>query len=391
MKILHGPDLHCFPKTYGDRREEWQAAARGLLEIGMEEGVSCALLPGDRFETSKPNSEEYLAVATLFADFEQAGISTISFPGNHCRGASLVGPGAIVQALGSSYRWSVDEPRVVSLKGLDVGVLPWVRPASILAEHADPAEAAGVISVKLVETVRALRAQCTSGNKTVLSGHWTLTGAVMPSGQTAFGGTDPALPLQELLGMGWDAVCMGHIHKPQRLTEEGQPFAGYAGNLLCKDFGEQQDSHGCWIIDLDTNEAHWRQVRANRFYTVEWSQEKVTVILGEGKDALTRALAEEDVEGAVVRVIYQCTAEQASQMDARRIREILVKQGASGVAGIYPEVQRQQRVRDQTMTASLDPLDALDKYLAARSDVSDDLRQKSLSWARTLYVKVVST
>ncbi len=390
MKILHGPDLHTFPKTYGDRREEWKAASRGLLDIGMEEGVSCALFPGDRFETSKPNAEEFLAVSTLFSDFEQAGIVVVSFPGNHCRGASLVGPGAIVQALGSSSRWSIDEPRLVDLPGLQIAVLPWVRPAQILAEHSDPASAAGVVSAKLLEAARGLRAQCDDGTKKVLTGHWTLTGAELCSGQTVFGGTDPALPLQELLGMGWDAICMGHIHKPQRLTGEGQSFAGYAGNLLCKDFGEQQDSHGCWIIDLDIGEARWRQVPAARFHTVEWPQGKVASILSGGKDSLAKVVAEEDVEGAVVRVVYHCTAEQASQIDQRRIRELLTKAGASAVAGIHPDVERVQRVRDKTMTAALDPMAALEKYLAARTDVSEGLRGLAMSWARTFYGKAVS-
>lgn len=390
MKILHGPDLHTFPKTYGDRRDEWKDAARGLLEIAMEEGVSCALFPGDRFDNSKPNAEEFLAVYNLFGDFEQVGIPVISLPGNHCRGAATVGPGDVVRKLGDEGRWSVDSPMVVSLRDLDVAVIPWVRPAQILSEHADPAETAALVSAKLLEAIRGLRAQCRSGKKAVLTGHWTLSGSAVSSGQTIFSGNDPVLPLAEVLGMGWDAVCMGHIHKQQRLTEETQPFAGYAGNLLCKDFGEQQDSHGCWIVDLDTNEAYWRQVSAWRFCTVEWSPETVAEILSGGKEAMAKSLAEEDIEGAVVRVIYQCTSEQASQMETRLIREILQKQGVASVAGIFPEVQRQKRVRDKTMTASLDPLAALEKHLEARADVSSELRAKAMTWARTLYGKVVS-
>jgi exonuclease SbcC len=192
--------------------------------------------------------------------------------------------------------------------------------------------------------------------------------------------------MAELLAMGWDAVLFGHIHKPQVLNEK--PFVGYAGNLLCKDFGEEQNSQGCWILDLDTGKAVWREVPACRFVTIEWPETRLVELMAGGKEAFRAELSKIDVAEAIVRVRYPCTAEQAANVDTRLIRALLLENGAEAVAGIYPEIQRSERPRDKTMTASLDPLEALRKYLGTRTDVSEALRERAITWAQTLYARV---
>jgi exonuclease SbcD len=388
MRILLAPDLHCHQTNYGrmlphgehSRLVEWRVTAEAMLDAAVKAGVTHAVFPGDFFVTARPSPRQVLEVGALFRDFELMDIKVIGFPGNHdLPGIGQAGPCDLVAAMRERC-WAINTPSVIEVDGISFAVLPSVKPATINAEATDPTDAAEKLSSALLDIARGLRAQCYEGLPKVLCGHWTIGGSITSSNQV-LGGTEPQLPLGELLGMGWDAVLFGHIHKPQVLHRK--PFVGYAGALQRCDFGEEKDPRGCWIIDLDAGTHEWIDLPARDFKTCEIYEDELPRIIEKPEEIA----AFSGIEDAIVRVKYQATEEQAKQVDGGAIIKALQNAGAHHVAGIFPEIIKSERTRETGITESTSPLQALETWLKGQ-DMGAHLKGLVLSTAEELLEEV---
>lgn len=93
------------------------------------------------------------------------------------------------------------------------------------------------------------------------------------------------------------------------------------------------------------------------------SREFVTIGIGEDDlDAVT--------EGAIVRVRYQATEDEARRIDHEQLRREILSAGASRVT-IEPTIIRKERARAQQISEQLSPIDALAAYCEA-NDVEPD-------------------
>ena len=182
------------------------------------------------------------------------------------------------------------------------------------------------------------------------------------------GSGEPALPHSELAAMGFDAILMGHIHKPQVLSKA--PFTAYAGAMTRLDFGEERDPRGGWVWDSDTGEHGWIELPARRFYTIDLRCDAAV------QDWIERPDLTEDeaaaVRDAIVRVRYRCTLDVALKVDTRDIRRKLLQAEPHHIAGINSDIVRGERARDASVTEATQPVEALQKYLAQRSDVAPE-------------------
>lgn len=389
MRILQVGDPHCFPATYNrteadgtpSRLREWQDCAAQVVEIAYETRPDLIVCPGDYFVNARPSATQIIAVSWLFRQLAEIA-PVVGCAGNHdLAGAGQPGPVAIIGEVGMEFpyggAWGIESPQVVHRDdlGFDVAVLPAVKPAGLLEQSPDPAALAQLVSAKLVEIARGLRAQCDAPIK-VLIGHWTIAGSVTSSGQVMVGGMEPAIPLAELQAQGWDAVLFGHIHKPQVLSEK--PFIAYAGALLRGDFGEEHDERGVYLIDLAAGTHEFIPVPARRFLTLDFGTpdecpQSFLEALGRPEDWLD--VGANPVRDAIVRVQYRATAEIAGQIDQGRLVRALEEAGAHIVAGIYPEIECADRARAE-ISETTGPLEALGKWLDLRTDVSDGLRER---------------
>lgn len=393
MKILHGPDLHCFYDNYGkvssdgihSRLIDWQKSTRAMVDIAKKEKVDLAIFPGDFFKNSVPDATQIIAVADLFDAFEQAGIKVVGCPGNHDLVAfGKRGPNELVSRITEKHT-SIMNPEIFCIEDLDICVLPSVKPSGLIEVSKDPVEAAILISQKLVDISRGLYAQCTNKKK-ILIGHWTISGAVASSGQVLYGGVEPAIPLAELMGMGWDAVLFGHIHKKQILSQN--PFIAYAGAMERVDFGEEDDERGCFIVDLDNNRHEWFNLPARRFKTVELTEEIINSIATTGNYNLIDWTGTED---AIVRVKYQISIDQMHMIDNGLIIKSAYDTGkAFQVSSVIPEIETSERRRDTTVTENTSPSEALGKWLNGKSNISEVIRNNALLKGTLLLKEVMS-
>ncbi len=400
-KILCSGDLHCFWPTFNrtgedgipSRLQDWRRSAQALLQAAIEHDVRAALFPGDFFPNSRPAPAQVLEIVNLFAKFEKNGIAVVGCAGNH----DLLGPGQLspVDLVArfsptASYpnpdRWGVTRPSYVTLEGLNVVVLPSVK---IPQTSSDPAVAAQDISDKLIAVARSLVAQAREvrPQPTIIMGHWAVSGCRLAAGNS-LASTEPTLPLGELQSLPVRAVVMGHIHTPQVIATD--PVVLHTGVLERHDFSEEKNECGCYIADLETQEAEFIELPARRFVTVRLDEAALERITrgGAPDEALALCIDLSLVRDAIVRVVYRAAEEQAKRIDHNAIIQALYDAGAHQVAGVYPEIVRSERVREASITETTGPLDALEKWLRLRTDLSDDMRARVAQKARALLEEV---
>lgn len=373
-RIMLAPDLHCYYANYGkvgpdgvhSRLAEWRQCANMMVDAAHCADIDIAVFPGDYFPNPRPSAAQIMEVARLFKALEDAGITVIGCVGNHDVGASnQPGPVDLLATMGGpDGLWGITQPRTVTVAGIDFAVLPFMRSAAVSANAEDTTDAADTMSRSLLAIAQALRAQSTSKTK-VLVGHWTLVGAQTSSGQIMAGSGEPALPHSELAAMGFDAILMGHIHKPQVLSNA--PFTAYAGALQRCDFGEERDPRGCWVWGSETREHGWIDLPARRCYTIDLRGDAAVQSWIERPD-----LAEDEatsVRDAIVRMRYRCSLDVALKVDTRDVRRKLLAAEPHHIAGINSDIIRGERARDASVTEATQPVEALRKYLAQRGDV----------------------
>jgi exonuclease SbcD len=404
MKILLSPDLHCFYDNYGrvlpdgkhSRLVDWERTSSHLLQAAVDNEVDVAVFPGDFFKNSRPAPEQIIAVSNLISSFASYGIKVVGCPGNHdLVAAGKPGPVDLVKAVcGDDMMVQMTSvPEVFQVEGVNIAVLPSVKPNSLIDAADNPSELASIISQRLVEICRSLMVQCCEEGpekKNILIGHWTISGAVTSSGQLLYGGLEPVIPLTELQGMGWDAVLFGHIHKPQILSTS--PFIGYAGALERVDFGEEDDPRGCYIIDTNDGSYQWVELPARKFWTIFANIDKPECI----QRVYDRALGQDSpgyssanfIKDSIVRVKYRIPEELAPMVDHSRIMSCLQTTEPEYIAGIFPEVERSERGRESTITEETGPVDALVKYLDAKG-IDAVSKENIVSIASKLLAEVI--
>lgn len=376
MRILLAGDLHCYYSNYGrvdpsgthSRLAEWRGIADALIRVAISRKVDIAVFPGDYYVNARPSPQQVLEVRRLFQGLNDRGIDVIGCPGNHDNpGAGQAGPCELLPPMGSSY-WSITTPQVINARGLQVAVLPSVKPSALIAECADPAEANQRTVQALLDIARSLRAQCADGHK-VLIGHWAIGGCMTSSSQT-LGANEPVLPLGELLGLGFDAYLFGHIHKPQVLNQ--RPFVGYSGAFQRINFGEEDDARGCYIIDLDTGVYDWVYLPARRFFTLELDEDDIHDFL-EGEPP-AGFIGLNEARDTIARIVYRCNEELATQVDHNKLIEFVQAEEPHYFAGVFPEIERSERARQAGITETTSPLAALSAWLQAR-EMSPETRR----------------
>ena len=78
-------------------------------------------------------------------------------------------------------------------------------------------------------------------------------------------------------------------------------------------------------------------------------------------ELIVDAIAEADIDAAVVRIIYSLPPEASTPVDLERVRQAL--DPAFYIAGILPQASPKTRLRRSGITEELSLKDALDRYI----------------------------
>jgi len=214
----------------------------------------------------------------------------------------------------------------------------------------------------------------------LLTGHFTIGGAMLGSERQIMLGRDVNVPKMSVADNRWDYVALGHIHKHQNLTtgRDDLPPVVYSGSIERIDFGEQGDTKGfCWV-ELARYATQWRFVELA-------SRPFVTINLDLQNDAIPtkttlHKIEQYDLRGAVVRLQLKFSPESEAKFNENSVREALRRAGAFYIAVISKDIEQPARIRLGKSPEGLTHMELLERFLMSK-EIPEDRRAELLEAA----------
>ena len=257
MKLLHTSDWHLGAKLGRiDRRNDHEAALRGLLALAEERRPDLILHTGDLFDASRPPYEAMeLGVQALKRLAALA--PTVVLCGNHDSPALFRVIDHLAGAVSPRRLWFVHRPQVlhfqVAAESVAVACVPFIPPSAIADYASDsPSQFEGLYA----DGIRALNdrlvneAEESAGSSGIVlyAAHLHVHGAQPGKSERRITvGEDYATHVE---GLQRALYCaFGHIHDPQSLPG-GIATGRYAGSLIPLDFGESRQTKQAVMVAI---------------------------------------------------------------------------------------------------------------------------------------------
>ncbi|MHB8627779.1 MAG: metallophosphoesterase family protein [Aggregatilineales bacterium] len=404
IRLIHFADVHIGMENYGRFDPEFGVNSRvrdflmrfdELVKYADEHSADLAIFAGDAFKNYQPNPTLQREFAHRVRDLATI-CPVVLLIGNHDQppSASRAFSVEIYDTLAVpnvTVGWEYKLHHIHTKNGLaQVATAPYPTRAQLLDAEAVrtltqtqiDAAMAGQIQVLL----RALAQQANAPDEwfdvpRVLTGHFTVSGAVNGIERQLMLGRDLEVPLGEVADPAWDYVAMGHIHKHQNLTRDRRngPPVVYSGSLEAIDFGEEGESKGfCWVeLERGRTDWHFQRVRSRPFVTLKID---VRGLIDPTEAALADIDEREGLGGAIVRVLIQLDADGV--LNEKALRDRLYTSGVNYVT-IAKVVERAAHSRLGENPEKLTDLQLLERYLRDKH-ILDAQRQLLLKKAQEL-------
>ncbi|NJL92615.1 MAG: exonuclease SbcCD subunit D [Anaerolineae bacterium] len=386
IKLLHFADVHVGMENYGktdpgtglsSRVMDFLRRMDEMIDFAREREVDLVIFAGDAFKTRNPNPTFQREFAHRVLDLVNLApvvllVGNHDLPTNVKRATSI----EIFETLrvpnvhvGMDYELLQIETRSGPVQ---VATAPYpVRDR--LLEDLPPGRSIAELDALLQEYLeRELSRLAAEADRSeaprVLTGHFTVAGAVLGSERQVMLGRDLAVMLSNIADPRWDYVALGHIHKYQNLTEKypGMPPVVYSGSLERIDFGEEGDDKGfCWV-ELERGNTHYEFIPLRKVRPFVTLRVDVRGSL-QPTEAVIAEVERLNLAEAVTRVIITADPESDALLKHKPIEEAVLRRGASVLAGIQRKVENPARMRLGSTPEGLTPLELLERYLQSRS------------------------
>ena len=386
MKLVHTADWHLSAQRnridadtgLNSRLVDFYRCARFTIEDGMSRGAQVVLHAGDAFHGCRPTPSEVRLLREALRPALETGVPVVLLLGNHdaprspaekhaldlvreTPGLLVIDRPMLLNVWQGGGRVMVEPTAVATPDGRDLALqlacLPWPNKQLLLADDEyrklDPGQLNEVVRQKMMDCLQGLVADCIPGVPAILLAHLSVDLA-QAGGQNrlmALGG-EWTLNVHDVAGLGFDAVCLGHIHRAQVLCDA--PWIGYSGSPEAVSFGEETESKSYYLLDVaDDCSVEVDQIPTphRRFLTID---------LGNGHVLPTP----DELAGAIVRV----RVPQAAEVDFTALRRDLE---AAGVHEYQVETQRAETVRRRAVAVSSEMAleEAVKAYLEQRPEL----------------------
>lgn len=350
MKILHTADWHIgqFKGPVVDgvnlRLQDTVKCLEYMVEVAQKEKPDIVCISGDIFHQEQIGPVRYsdemiIATDTItkLADIAKGVIVMRGTPNHDGSGQFRVLDRMFAK---TSHVHIITAPTVLHTPYTDIACIPGFDKQEFRAKFpglsADEENLAW--SKYISDMVFALRAEC---EKTpILMAHYTVPGCNMESGQTSFfTNFEPVIPRETLMAARYEAVLLGHIHRPQII--EGFDNVFYSGAINAMNFNDEGQNRGFWIHEFNEKgtlvKGHRYITPYRQFQTITWDSDEVGDYIREGNMYLHRTGLPEKVTDKIIRVRYSCTSEQKKALNIPLLQKNLYELGAFYVADIEAE------------------------------------------------------
>lgn len=405
IRVLHFADVHIGMENYGKTDPDSGVSSRVLdflhrmddmIRYAGENDVDLVIFAGDAFKTRSPNPTYQRELAHRIRDLSRLA-PTVLLVGNHDLPINAVKAATveIYETLDVPNVWVAQDYEVKRLSTQRGDVVVAAAPYPIRARMMANVSLAGMTIAEqdaelgrtlhqLLEDLGRRADDLADGDRPrVLTGHFTVAGAVWGSERSVMLGRDVPVSIDALADRRWDYVALGHIHKHQNLTRQraDAPPVVYSGSLERIDFGEEGDAKGfCWV-ELARGQTDWQfiKVDARPMLTLRVDCRESSQPTQDVLDAMKR----HRLRDAIVRLIIQLKPETETLLKDAAIVEQLKRAGVFHIAGLRKEVERQDRPRLDVSPEGLTPLELLERYFRSR-DIESARREELLERAKDI-------
>lgn len=387
IKLLHLSDIHMGsgfshgrlnPETgLNTRLEDFQVALAHCIDRAIAEPVDLVLFGGDAFPDATPPPLVQQAFAGEFRRLADAGIPAVLLVGNHDQHAQGQGGASLciyrtLGVPGMVVGDRLETHHIETRQGpVQVVTLPWLTRSALMTRPETEGMSMAEVNQTLVDRLRiALEGEVRQLDPqlpTVLLAHVMTDTATYGAERFLAAGRGFNVPMALLARPCFDYVALGHVHRHQILCED--PLTIYPGSIERVDFSEEQEEKGYVLVQLQRGKAKatFCPLPVRMFRTL-----RVDVSTCEDPEAtLLSAIATTPIEDAVVRLIYQLRPDQMGNISSQALEAALSQ---AHTYTIQPEVSSQHvraRVPELGTDNSIDPVAALQSYLATRNDLAD--------------------
>jgi exonuclease SbcC len=389
MKILHTADLHlgAYVGPQCDdpmkRMENTIKCLDVLVETARQEQPDIILVAGDIFHAARVWNERGLVELRVAADYLKAlsvvapiavlyGTPTHENLQSHYALEEMTYAGRneiffFTQPGFRTFKTKSGPIQVAGLPGFDKGHFRAQFPG-LSAEEENQ-----VFTQQLAQIVQGLSAQVDPEIPSVLMAHHTVVGCDMSTGTHIFQANEVVLDAATLDNSAFDLVCLGHIHKAQRVDACSKPVY-YAGSIDAFTFNDEGHEKGFYLHDTEwpVNGHMLIKTPAREFLTMYFEQDVVKgFVNGNPDDAFLMGFPWKVAKDKVVRVLYTCDSETEKALDKKKLERDLYAAGAYYVSDIRPE-SITAAVNRERMTEKLTVGDCLIKYLDEKKISMED-------------------
>lgn len=306
FRFIHTSDWHLGQNFYGyDRGEEQSDFLRQLADIVHEQQPDALLVSGDIYHTAAPSSAAVGMYVKGMLDIHKAcpTMAIIVIAGNHdsasrLQSESLLWQVAGVTVLGGISRNSEGladlDSHIITVKDKAIiAAVPYAHPTSF------PLIEAGTMDVGLRQQAYfdALLKRVDQRNPNKLP---VALMAHLAVSDTDYTGHDRNMEMEwvdiEVLGGGYDYAALGHIHRPQQVSER----ARYCGTPVPVSFDEQCP-HSVSLVEIEGHGS----VPVVKELSIKNIRPLHTVPAGDAvpfEEALNKVLERRDIKDAYIRL-----------------------------------------------------------------------------------------
>lgn len=251
--------------------------------------------------------------------------------------------------------------QVAGLPGFDKGFFRSQHPG-LSAEEENR-----IFTEQLDSIVQGLSAQINPNIPSVLMAHHTVVGCELDNGQHVFQANEVVLSTATLENSAFDMVCLGHIHKAQKV--ECLKPVYYAGSIDAFTFNDERQTKGFYLYNLDKKTdgkavvfVSGEETPAREFRTCTWDEDSLNTYFCSGIYGFANF---EAIKNKVIRVLYSCDKATEKALDKKKLERDLYAAGSYYVAEIRPEKITAEVNRDK-LHEKLTVWECLKKYLVEK-------------------------
>jgi DNA repair protein SbcD/Mre11 len=407
IRVLHFADIHIGMENYGKTDPNTGLSTRvtdflrrmdEMIDYAREHEVDLVIFAGDAFKTRSPNPTYQREFAHRIRDLSRLA-PVVLLVGNHDLPPTLLKASSIeiYQTLDVPNVRVANEFEVFTVETRNGSVVIGTAPYPVRSRLLEDDSVAGMTIAQIDallqdQLTHILEEMATQADQfdapRLLTGHFTVSGAVVGSERSIMLGRDIAVLLSSVADPRWDYVALGHVHKHQNLTHarKAVPPVVYSGSMERIDFGEEGDPKGfCWV-ELGRQDTNWQFVQlenARPFVTLKADLRQST----NPTETVLKLIKKHRLTGAVVRLIVDLLPETEITFNEVVIKEELRRAGVYQMASVRKQIEQPTRARLGGNPEGLTAPELLDRYLLSK-EIGADRRADLLDAAQVIFEKL---